>query len=71
MKNLVVLGVLLVSLVACGGGGDAPTPTNTQVDFNTFVIDEVNSRTEIGEPVDINETDFSFTEDETAFDSVL
>ena len=69
MKQLFVLAVVLVGLTACGGGNDSPQ--ESRVDFSMFVLDELNNTSETAEPVEINQTEFIFSEDERQFDSVL
>jgi len=75
MKQLLILIAAMFLLGACGGGNDSnPSPSTppAQVEFSEFVIDEINNQTEEdNEPAEVNDIDFSFNEDETAFDSLL
>ena len=70
MKKLFISIIVLMSVSACGGGGN-DVPADTRVGFNGFVVSEINSTSETREAVDVNQTEFIFTENENAFDSVL
>ncbi len=70
MNRLFILAVVLLGLGACGGGDDASVQETT-VEFNQFVLDELELTDRNDEPAEVNDITFSFDEDETAFDSVL
>ena len=87
MKSQYRLSLLLAmafTLSACSGGSDnnnssppapAPPPATTPpvVDtaFTAFVLGLIGQSSDSALPVDINSTNFTFTEDANAFNSVL
>ena len=75
MFRKIAISLLVVFvLVGCGGGNGGtppPEPEDNRVDFNGFVVEQINNTAENTDPVEINDTEFVFSEDENAFDSVL
>lgn len=83
--QLSLLLAMAFTLSACSGGGDnnnnssppapAPPPATTPpvVDtaFTAFVLGLIGQSSDSALPVDINSTNFTFTEDANAFNSVL
>ncbi|HEY0680739.1 MAG TPA: hypothetical protein VGD45_00265 [Steroidobacter sp.] len=78
--------LVLVALLAagCGGGGGgyggsdggggnnpppAPGPTGTA--FTAFIKAQLTQTSDTAEPIDVNDRQFEFDENETAFDDVL
>ena len=74
MFRKIAISLLVVFVVVgCGGGNGGtppPEPEDNRVDFNGFV-EQINNTAENTDPVEINDTEFVFSEDENAFDSVL
>lgn len=68
--HLRLAGGFALLLVACGGGGSsgggvAATPAES------FAREQIDQTSETSEPVEINGTSFSFSEDPAAFDELL
>lgn len=74
-------GVMLaasLALGACdssnggGGGGNAPPPvTPDETAFNTFVRDQFTVTSDDNDPVPVDDTEFTFSDDPNAFDDLL
>ncbi len=84
--RLSLLLTVALAVTACSGGSNnsspnpapapAPPPATTPppaVDtvFSTFVLGLIGQTSETSTPVDINSTNFTFSEDANAFNSVL
>ena len=84
-RNSLVL-VALLAAAGCGGGGgygggndgggNPPPPANnppppTGTAFTSFVKTQLVQTSDTSEPVDVNDQQFDFDENETSFDDVL
>jgi hypothetical protein len=78
--NLKCTALATLLLAGCGGGGgynsgSSPAPQQpappTPTVFGAFVKTQLSQTSDSSEPVDVNEVQFQFDEDETAFDDVL
>jgi hypothetical protein len=77
--NLKCAVLATVLLAGCGGGyksgGNTPPPQQpappTPTVFGAFVKTQLTQTSDTGEPVEVNDVEFQFDEDETAFDDVL
>lgn len=65
-KYLLLLAVLFTVLSACSKNGGT-----SGVVYNSFVLQQLNATAENTDPVDINDINFVYHNDEAAFDSVL
>ena len=70
IKNLswnraALLALVALATSACGGGGSS-TPSG-----NSFVTSAIGQTSETAEPTQINDLDLSFSNSETAFDSLF
>ena len=82
-RKYLVLVALLVA--GCGGGGGGygggggsgnnppptPPPAPTGTAFAAFIKDQFAQTSDTSEPIDVNDRQFEFDENETAFDDVL
>lgn len=58
---------LVLAFGSCGGGSSKTKPTN----FNAFVNSIATTQSDTAEPVDVNGTQFTFSEDPAAFDALF
>ncbi len=72
--------VLALVLAGCGSSGSDPVvvtppppPPPSPTDFTTFVIDQFATTSDTTDPVEVDDEDFAFADDEnpSAFDSLL
>lgn len=78
--NRKYLALIALFVAGCGGGGydggggnnppDNP-PGATSTAFGPFIKTQLTQTSDTAEPVDINDRQFEFDENETAFDDVL
>jgi hypothetical protein len=85
MKSPIALALLVGATLAaagCGGGsGGAPppaanpppssSPSPTAVPFASFVLDQISATDDTVDPIEVNDLDWEFDENETAYDNVL
>ena len=78
---LVIFAGIAAMLSACGGSGSSsgpvfvppppPPPPPAQTAFSQFVQDQFAATADDTEPEPVDDVDFAFDEDPTAFDSLL
>ncbi|MEE3118873.1 MAG: hypothetical protein VX339_12260 [Pseudomonadota bacterium] len=71
--RMIILAVAGLVLVGCSDGNPAPRDTVFPVDFTTFVKTEVQKQSVDLEPVNINEREFNFNDQNNpqAFDDLF
>ena len=79
-RNSLVLVALLIA--GCGGGGGyggggggpnnpPPPPPPTGTAFTSFIKTQLSQTSDTAEPVEVNDSQFDFDENETSYDDVL
>jgi hypothetical protein len=63
-----LLGCMVLTLVS---SCDTQPPVDLKVEFTDFVAGEIDNTSDTRDPVDIDDTEFEFDEDEDAFNDVL
>jgi hypothetical protein len=87
MKSQMAYALLAVATLAaagCGGGGRGgepppavnPPPSSTPppatlISFTNFVLEQIAATDDTVEPIEVNDLDWEFDENETAYDNVL
>lgn len=82
-KRIVLSTILALALGACSSSGDDPVvvvpppppppPPPTSTDFTTFVKDQFANTSDMTDPEDVDNEDFTFSDDDdpSAYDDLL